>query len=207
MAVAAYLDSRGKPLPYDGLRPQLAWQRDHFRAVHAWSMVGWHPQGWEAVHRVAPDPGIADHVFEVVDWAIDRQLTKNGAFLEDLSEKEPSFNTGFMAEGVAAAWAIALRVGDDARAARYKESWRRAGGFIRSLTIQHEDVFASHAGEDAVGGVRLTPSSARLRIDATSHPLHALVAGIPLLEVTGGEKSRFAGGGDGGVTAAVPTTA
>ena len=66
--------------------------------------------------RSPPIPAIADHVFEVVDWAIDRQLTKNGAFLEDLSEKEPSFNTGFMAEGVAAAWAIALRVGDDARA-------------------------------------------------------------------------------------------
>ena len=79
-------------------------------------MVGWHPQGWEAIHRINPDPAIADHVFEIADWAIDRQLTKNGAFLEDLSEKEPSFNTGFIAEGMASAWAIARRAGDDARA-------------------------------------------------------------------------------------------
>ena len=182
MAIAPFVERSGTPLPQDGLKPQLEWQRDHFRAVHAWSMVGWHPQGWEAVHRLNPDPAIADHVFEIADWAIDRQLTKNGAFLEDLSEKEPSFNTGFIAEGMAAAWAVARRVGDDVRAERYEDSWRRAAGFVRTITVHPEDVFASRAGAAAVGGVRLTPSSARLRIDATSHCLHAMVAGLAMLQ-------------------------
>jgi hypothetical protein len=182
MAIAPFVERSGTPLPHDGLKPQLQWQRDHFRAVHAWSMVGWHPQGWEAIHRINPDPAVADHVFEIADWAVDRQLTKNGAFLEDLSEKEPSFNTGFIAEGMASAWAIARRAGDDGRAERYEDSWRRAAGFVRTITVHPEDVFASHAGGAALGGVRLTPSSARLRVDATSHCLHAMVMGVTLLE-------------------------
>jgi hypothetical protein len=182
MAIAPFVERSGGALPHDGLKPQLEWQRDHFRAVHAWSMVGWHPQGWEAVHRLNPDPAIADHVFAIADWAIDRQLTKNGAFLEDLSEKEPSFNTGFIAEGMAAAWAVARRGGDELRAERYEESWRRAAGFVRTITVHPEDMFASVPGTAAIGGVRLTPSSARRRIDATSHCLHAMVAGVALLQ-------------------------
>jgi hypothetical protein len=181
MAIAPFVQRMGMPLPNDGLTPQLQWQRDHFRAVHAWSMVGWHPQGWEAIHRINPDPAIADHVFGIADWAIDRQLTKNGAFLEDLSEKEPSFNTGFIAEGMAAAWAMARRAGDEARAERYEDSWRRAAGFLGTITVHPEDLFASHAAAAALGGVRLTPSSARLRVDATSHCLHAMVMGVTLL--------------------------
>jgi hypothetical protein len=181
MAIAPWLASRGEPLPYDRLRPQLAWQGEQFRATRSWPMVGWQPQGWAAVHRIGASPEVAVHVFEIADWAIERQLRKNGAFLEDLSEKEPSFNTGFVAEGIAAAWAIAIRAGDDDRAGRYQRSWAAAAGFIGSLTFTAADGFASRSGDDMIGGVRLTPSSARLRIDATSHCLHALLAGAALL--------------------------
>jgi orotate phosphoribosyltransferase len=182
MALAPWHAARGLQAPFDGFAHQLTWQRAQFRAMRTWGMAGWHPQGWAAVHALSGSPDVADHVFEVADWAIDRQLLKDGAFLEDLSEKEPSFNTGFVAEGIAAAWSVALRAGDSERAAAYEASWRRAGGFVRSLMVTPADTFPSRAPAAVVGGVRLTPSSPRLRIDATSHCLHALLAGRHLLE-------------------------
>jgi hypothetical protein len=55
--------------------------------------------------------------------------------------------------------------------------------FVATLVFKPEDSFASRFPGDMIGGVRLTPSSASLRIDATSHCLHALTAGLRLLEI------------------------
>jgi hypothetical protein len=182
MAVAPWLATRGAPLPEQRFAPQLLWHREQFRATRSWALIGWHPQGWNAVHLIEPRTDIADYVFELADWAIDRQLKKNGAFLDDFSDTEPSFDTGFIAEGIAAAWAVAVRAGDDARRERYRASWDRAMAFVATLMFKQEDAFASRAPADMTGGVRLTPSSASLRIDATSHCLHALTSGLQLLE-------------------------
>jgi AMMECR1 domain-containing protein len=182
MAVGPWLAARGAALPEHRFGPQLRWHREQFRATTSWALVGWHPQGWNAVHAIEPRADIAGYVFELADWAIDRQLKKNGAFLDDFSDTEPSFDTGFIAEGIAAAWAVAIRAGDDERSERYRASWEGAMAFAASLVFKPEDSFASRAPDDMVGGVRLTPSSASLRIDATSHCLHALTSGLRLLE-------------------------
>ena len=79
-----------------------------------------------ALYRALPDTQAASLAFAAADWAIERQLTHSGAFLEDLCPDEPSFNTGFIAEGVAAAWEIALAAQDEARANRYAAAWAAA---------------------------------------------------------------------------------
>ena len=107
--------------------------QERFRALRTWGLVGWQLQAWSAVHARLADADSAAMVFEIADWAIDRQLDTTGAFLETLSPDEPSFNTGFIAEGIAAAWATALRVGDGGRVERYRRSWQRAGDFMRTL--------------------------------------------------------------------------
>ena len=105
---------------------QIAWYQHRFRALPGWGQAGWLPQGMSAVHRVTGDPAAAELAFAAADWAIERQLASNGAFLEDLSPDEPSFNTGFIAEGVADSWEIAITVHDNARAARYGAAWSDA---------------------------------------------------------------------------------
>ena len=134
----------------------------------------------EAVHRITADPAPARLAFAATDWSIERQLASTGAFLEDLSPDEPSFNTGFIAEGVAASWVIALRIGDAERAARYAASWRDAMRFITRLIVFPEDVFAMRARSSVVGGVRCVQSRSDIRIDQVSHCLHALVEGARL---------------------------
>jgi orotate phosphoribosyltransferase/AMMECR1 domain-containing protein len=158
----------------------VAWYAHHFSALPGWGQAGWLPQGMAALYRVTADRGAVELAFAATDWAIDRQLGSSGAFLEDLSPDEPSFNTGFIAEGVAASWEIAIAVGNVERAARYAAAWSAAMRFMTNLIVFPEDVFALRAGPKAIGGVRCTLTRSDIRIDQVSHCLHALVTGARL---------------------------
>lgn len=159
----------------------LDWHRHRFEVLHTWGQVGWQTQGWAAIWHHQHRDEQADFIFELADWALERQLDKNGAFLEDLSPSEPSFNTGFLAEGIAAAWSVARAAGDSDRAHRYEASWRAAGRFMHRLLVTPADTFCSADPQAALGGVRLTASVPHVRADSVSHWLNALVSGLALL--------------------------
>jgi orotate phosphoribosyltransferase/AMMECR1 domain-containing protein len=163
---------------------QLDWYRRRFACVPTWGAAGWQPQGWRAVWELTGDQRCCEFVFECADWGIDRQLEKNGAFLEDLSPDEPSFNTGFLAEGMAAAWSVASDRQDTVRAERYGRSWMRAMQFMTRLIIYPEDTFCMPEPQRAVGGVRTMQSRSDIRIDQVSHCLHALVDGLKQISRT-----------------------
>ena len=133
--------------------------------------------GWGGASDLTEDRADAGVAFLAADWMAERQLEKTGAFLEELSRDEPSFNTGFAAEGVAAAWRCALARSEPSRASRYARSWKNAAGFIRTFLLDETDVFPFRAPKQAVGGVRCTASRAAIRIDQVSHSLHAFVEG------------------------------
>ncbi len=169
----------------DGVPPaclgrSLSWHRDRIRVLHSWGEAGWQMQAWSAIWRHHRSDDQAAFVFEMADWAIARQLDKNGAFLENLSPTEPSFNTGFIAEGIAAAWNLAEALGDSDRVKRYRASWRAANRFMRSLLVVQADTFVCRDPTVALGGVRLTPSVPHVRADSVSHWLNALVTGARL---------------------------
>jgi orotate phosphoribosyltransferase/AMMECR1 domain-containing protein len=170
----------GRSASLPELDAQIAWYGRRFEACPGWGAAGWLPQGMAALHRVTANPAAAQLAFAATDWSLERQLATSGAFLEDMSPNEPSFNTGFIAEGVAASWAIALHVGDAERVARYAAAWREAMQFVARLVIYPEDVFAMRAGSAAIGGVRCTQSRSDIRVDQVSHCLHALVEGALL---------------------------
>jgi len=174
-AIAAYCRATGSRLP-DALAAARRHYGGRFDELPNWG-APWLAEGWSAVHDLSGDAEDAELVFRVADWMAARQLDANGAFLEELSLNEPSFNTGFVAEGMAGAWRTALRRKDQPRAGRYEDSWRRAMGFIRTLTLQPGDGFAFPQPERATGGVRCTLSRGDIRIDQVSHALHALVDG------------------------------
>ena len=173
---AAHLDDLGP----SRLGQVLRWNRNRFRRLRSWGMVGWQTQGWAAVHRIHPDSETAAFVFELADWSLDRQLATSGAFLEDLSPEEPSFNSGFISEGIAAAWKTAEAVGDSERAARYREACEGANRFMRRLVVAPEDTFMAAEPERVIGGVRLSPTSTLIRADSVSHWLHTLVSGAEM---------------------------
>jgi len=154
----------------------------HRLSEHPTWGASWLAQGWAAVHDVSLDSQAADLACAAADWLMAGQLEKNGAFLETLSPDEPSFNTGFMAEGIAGAWRTAAARGDTHRANKYADSWRRAVGFMRTLMLDELSVFPFRAPDKAVGGVRCTISRSGIRVDQVSHTLHALVEGWHMLK-------------------------
>jgi len=161
----------------------LEWYRRRFQLMATWGLTGWglaawHMQAWSAVHDVEPDPAYAGFVFEMADWALERQLDVNGAFLTDLSGAGPSFHTAFVAEGIADAWRLAAVIGDTERADRYARSWWRAMEFMRELAILPEDTFCMRLGSDAIGGIRPSQTAAEVRVDYVSHTLTALLKGV-----------------------------
>jgi hypothetical protein len=180
-ALGRFAAADASALSAASFRASIAWYARRFATCPGWGSAGWLPQGMEAVHGMTSEPGAAALAFAVTDWSLDFQLESTGAFLEDLSPEEPSFNTGFIAEGVAASWSLALDAGDAARAGRYAASWWQAVRFITRLIVFPEDLFAMRAGAVAIGGVRCTQSSSAIRIDQVSHCLHALVKGASLL--------------------------
>jgi AMMECR1 domain-containing protein len=182
-ALATHGRETGAPLPR-ALSAARRFYGNRLREHPTWGS-SWLAQGWAAVHDLTGGREDAEIAFAAADWAAERQLEKNGAFLEDLSPDEPSFNTGFVAEGLAGAWRAALRRNDEERARRYGECWRKAAGFVRTLVLEETDVFPFRRPDLALGGVRCTVSRAGIRIDQVSHFLHALVEGHQDLRATG----------------------
>ncbi len=176
-ALATFASETGRDLLPANLARFADFYRYRFRAVPHWGGAGWLPQAWAAVRRVRETTVGRDLAFLVSDWAIERQLEVNGAFLETFSPDEPSFNTGFIAEGVAASWALARQAGEAVRAERYERSWRKSARFMNRLLIRPEDTFGMSVGAAAIGGVRCTLTRSDVRIDQVSHWLHALLSG------------------------------
>ena len=160
------------------LAPSLAFYRRRFAFLPSWGLAGWQMQAWGSAYALTGERAQAEFAFELADWALASQLAKNGAFLEDLCPDEPSFDTGFIAEGIAAAWSAAESAGETARAARYAASWSAAMDFLRRLIVYPEDTFCMPDGPRTVGGVRMSLTRPEIRIDAVSHCLHALLGGL-----------------------------
>jgi orotate phosphoribosyltransferase/AMMECR1 domain-containing protein len=180
LALAHYAATRRDPSLVKNLAPQLAWYRRRFRLLHPWGMVGWQTQAWAAIHALTNDPEHAAFVFEMADWAADRQLERTGAFITELSPTGPSFHAAFLAEGMAAAWLLAQRTGDAARAMRYAHSCHEALRFMTKLILYPEDGFCLHDPKRAVGGVRCNLTTSYVRIDFVSHTLMAFARSLAL---------------------------
>jgi hypothetical protein len=173
LALARYEAATGeRVLPDMGL--SLAWYRSRFRAGRPWGMVHWHLQAWSAIHALRGGPGQAAFVFELADWAADRQLATNGAYLSSLSPRGPSFHTACVLEGMADAQDLAACAGDRPRAHAYARSLRAGLAFMNHLVVRDEDTFCMPRGSLAVGGVRESLLASTIRIDFVAHHLLAL---------------------------------
>jgi orotate phosphoribosyltransferase len=156
----------------------LAWYRRRFGLLHPWGMVFWQTQGWAAIHKQTADQRVASFIFELADWAVERQLEKNGAFLVDYARGGPGFHTACVLEAIADAWSVAHRVKDAERENKYLRAWERGIKFVDRLIIREGDRFAMPRPSRALGGVRESLTSSKVRIDYVAHTLLALVKGL-----------------------------
>lgn len=141
-------------------------------------MIFWQTQGWAALYKVTANPRMASFVFELADWALERQLEKNGAFLVDYARDGPGFHTACVLEALSDAWSIARLVKDTERERNYRHAWEGGIKFVDRLIIREGDRFAMPQPSRAFGGVRESLTSSKVRIDYVAHTLLALVKGL-----------------------------
>jgi hypothetical protein len=156
--------------------------RHRFRHLHK-SRAGqlcWLTQAFSAWWRLAPRAELAASVFEMIDWALDSQLSAGG-FLCELQSDPPGCSTAVMLEGVAAAHGVARATGDFERSSRYLDSYRRGMAFLGRLVYRKEDVHLLPNPHWALGGIRYTPYRSEVRTDFVQHALNAVLDGPPML--------------------------
>ncbi|MDT7743003.1 MAG: hypothetical protein QOE59_2081 [Actinomycetota bacterium] len=176
LALARYHRSGRAPVDVDA-DALLGFSRRRFRRLRPWSVASWQAQGWAEWHRAGAPGGddAAEFVFEIADWMVSQQLRVDGSYLVDLGSRAPTVLTGFVAEGVGAAWRLAEDLGDRDRARRYGDSHRAAMGFLDRLVLRREDTFWTAEPDRALGGVRAALATADLRVDYSAHTLRALL--------------------------------
>jgi orotate phosphoribosyltransferase/AMMECR1 domain-containing protein len=156
----------------------LEFSRRRFRLRHPWTFPMSHARAWSRIDALQPSDEIAEFVFEIIDWALQHQEEKSGAFLVDYAEG-PGFHTAAVMEGLAAAIGMADRR-DSERAARYRAAWDRAKAFAETLVIGEDDAFFARNPERVIGAVREARNRAAIRIDYPSHLLLATITRLKL---------------------------
>lgn len=163
------------------------WYRDWHRANPNPAFVPWHAQAYVMFHEDQPEPELADFIFERCDWLLEMQQW-GGRLPEDFQGRfynpaHPEYgpphasSTGVYMEGLADAWRLALRLGDETRAARYAEALRRGLRAVRQLQYRDRQADAWYVSrpEKVMGGMRTETYNNEIRVDNVQHCLMALL--------------------------------
>ena len=134
------------------------------------SFVAWMLQTCEAWHAQTDDAEAAAYAFAMADWALTLQHDADhphplwaGAY-----GATPGIGTAAYTEGMLRALALARRVKDDARAARYLQSVQLSMRFLLQLTMEPSDL-AFSGGAEHRGAVRASLRRRGLRCDHAQH--------------------------------------
>lgn len=152
---------------------------DHYR--ERWSDEGerdlsfttWMLQACDAWHQLEggdDSDAIAQYGFAMADWALESQhgLDHPHPLWPGAFQDTPGIGTAAYSEGIAAALALAQRVGDADRSARYREALIGAMRFLLQLTVEASDAPLA-AGAEHVGAVRSALHRPGLRCDNAQH--------------------------------------
>ena len=149
--------------------------RHRFRHRPDLGQVSWMTQACCALWRVRPQPEFAELAFEIVEWVLQFQQLKSGAFLNAHQADTPGYTTVLYLEGIAAAASLALSIGDEERHRRYVESCRRGLQFLDGLIIQERDRSVLPKPAMAIGGLRRSVRGSTVYVDFVQHYLAALL--------------------------------
>jgi hypothetical protein len=168
---------------YPGIDKAFRYYRHRFRYRRDFGQVSWLSLAFGAWSSLLGNREWADFVFEVVDWVLEFQQARTGAFLTDHQPDPPGFTTAVYLEAVGAAIHLAKRFGAE-RQSRYEEAWRRGFAFLDRLVIQDRDDSVLPNPGYASGGLRENLYSGHVRIDFVQHALAAILEHDPNVFVT-----------------------
>ena len=134
------------------------------------SFTTWMLQACDVWHQINGGDETVEYGFAMADWALESQHGADhphplwpGAF-----QNTPGIGTAAYAEGIASALALAQRVGDAKREARYRASLLGAMRFLLQLTVEASDA-PFVGGDEQIGALRSALHRPGLRCDNAQH--------------------------------------
>lgn len=166
----------------DAFHRAITFYRDYFRGQPSPAFVPWQVQAYTAMALHSKRGDYTRYVFELADWLAEKQLTRVNCKWPEMwggiaaySEGRAGVATASYLEGFADALLLARSVGDAKRAMRYEGVVREAARFVTQLQVRSEEAYFMRSPQDAVGGIRTSPSLNLLRIDHGQHALIGLI--------------------------------
>jgi len=158
----------------------LGFYRDYFRANRSPAFLAWQVRAFSLMAKQTNRRDFAEFAFELADAIAAAQLDASNSRWPALyggvrfgSNDRPGASTSMYLAALCDAVRVARMIGDHERAARYLGFIRAATRFVIQLQFRKAEAFFVKSPQDAVGGIRTSPSLNRLRID---HAVHALAA-------------------------------
>ena len=160
----------------------IRFYRDFFHRRRSPAFVSWQVQAFALMARQSKRQDYVDYVFEMTDWLADKQINKDNCPYPEMWGGIASYtpgragvSTATYLEGFADALSLARTVGDKERAQRYEHLVTSAARFVMQLQFRPEEAYFVRSPQDAVGGIRTSPSLNLLRIDHCQHALVGLI--------------------------------
>lgn len=182
LAISRDYDLRPTTEALEAFDRALPFYRDYFRARPSPAFVPWQAQAFARMARTAKRADYAAFVYEMCDWLSASQLTPENCEFPDMwggiagyQKGRAGVATASYTEGIADALALAKLRGDAEHAKRYAVVVKAACRFIMQLQVRPEEAYFVRSPQDAIGGIRTTPTLNLLRIDHCQHALVALL--------------------------------
>ncbi len=182
LAMAMHYQLEPGPEVLKAFDKAISFYRDYFREGPAPAFVPWQVQAYAIMAEQSKREDYVKFVFELTDWLAAKQLGRTNSKWPEMwggvaayQEGRAGVATAAYLEGFADALTLARRVGDRERARRYEKVVRGAARFVMQLQIRPEEAFFIRSPQDAVWGIRTTPSLPLLRIDHCQHALIGLI--------------------------------
>lgn len=182
LAMAADYSEKPSARTLDSFHRAITFYREYFRGTRSPAFVPWQVQAYALMARYTKRRDYVDYVFELTDWLSEKQLDRSNCNWPEMwggvaaySNGRAGVSTASYLEGFADALSLARSVGDAGRAERYETVVREAARFVMQLQVRPEEAYFMRSPQDAVGGIRTSPSLNLLRIDHCQHALLGLI--------------------------------
>lgn len=182
LALATAYSHNPTPRVLEAFHKAITFYREYFRGTRSPAFVPWQVQAYALMARHSKRKDYADYVFELTDWLVQKQLDGSNCAWPEMwggiaaySKGRAGVATASYLEGFTDALALARSVGDTERSKRYERVVREAARFVMQLQVRPEEAYFMRSPQDAVGGIRTSPSLNLLRIDHCQHALIGLI--------------------------------
>ena len=182
LAMALHYDLSPSAEVLDAFDRSINFYRGFFRNSPGPAFIPWQVQAYALMARKSRRGDYIDYVFELTDWLAEKQLDRSNCAWPEMwggiaayQDNRAGVATAAYLEGFAEALMLARRIGDTRRVERYEKVVRLAARFVMQLQVRPEEAYFIRSPQDAIDGIRTSPSLYLLRIDHCQHALIGLM--------------------------------